>query len=109
MIDSESVDITLKEALLAALQENGKSVEDIDFILVGGLGLELNGFWESAAKCDWDISKLNDEFRIVFKDRTWINKHYSRDGSARLKYHKFFEKPMCILLHAQPREFYNVD
>lgn len=44
MVDSESVDMTLKEALLAALQENGKSVEDIDSILVRGLGLEQDGF-----------------------------------------------------------------
>lgn len=109
MDSKESTDITLKEALLAAFQENGKSIEDVDFILVGGLGLDLGGFWESADKCDWDIEKLNDEFRIVFKDRTWINKHYSCNGSVRLKYHKFFEKPACVLLHPRPQEFYNID
>ena len=102
---NESTDITLEQALLAVLQENGKSIKDIDFILVKGLSLDLDGFWESAAKCDWNIDKLNDEFRIVFKDKTWINKHYSRDGKPRLKYHKFFEKPICILLHPQPQEF----
>lgn len=97
--------VSVAEALRRKIQEEGKTLEDIDFISVNGLGLQTDHFWKNADKCIWDINKLKDEFRIVFKDRTWISKHYSRDGSVRLKYHGLFEKPVCILLHPQPQEF----
>jgi len=97
--------VSVAEALRRKIQEEGKSVEDVDFILVGNLGLQTDDFWEIAELWEWNIDKLKDEFRIVFKDRTWISKHYSRNGDVRLKYHKLFEKPMCILLHPMPQEF----
>ena len=97
--------VSVAEALRRKIQEEGKSLEDVDFISVGGLGLQTDDFWMRAEQVPWDIDKLKDEFRIVFKDRTWISKHYSRDGDVRLKYHKLFEKPACILLYPQPQEF----
>ena len=103
------INLTLKEVLLTMFQENGKSIDDVDFVLVRTLGLNLDGFWKSAADCIWDINKLNDEFRVVFKDKTWIEKVYDKDGNAKLKYRKLFEKPVCVLVYAKPREFYDVD
>lgn len=97
--------VSVAEALRRKIQEEGKTLEDVDFISVNGLGLQTDHFWMRAEQVPWDINKLKDEFRIVFKDRTWISKHYSRDGSVRLKYHRLFEKPICILLHPQPQEF----
>lgn len=97
--------VSVAEALRRKIQEEGKSLEDVDFISVNGLGLQTDHFWMRAEQVPWDINKLKDEFRIVFKDRTWISKHYSRDGDVRLKYHKLFEKPECILLYPQPQEF----
>ena len=99
------VSVSVAEALRRKIQEEGKSVEDVDFIMVGNLGLHVGDFWMRAEQVLWDIDKLKDEFRIVFKDRTWISKHYSRDGSVRLKYHGLFEKPVCILTHPMPQEF----
>jgi hypothetical protein len=99
--------VSLAEALRRKIQEEGKSVEDVDFILVGGLGLHVNDFWARAEQVPWDIDKLKDEFRIVFKDRTWISKHYSHNGDVRLKYHRLFEKPVCIMLCPTPQEFMN--
>lgn len=100
---------SLAEALRRKIQEEDKSLEDIDFILVGRLGLNVHDFWMRAEQIPWNIDRLKDEFRIVFKDRTWISKHYSRNGDVRLKYHRLFEKPVCTLLHPQSQEFYNVD
>lgn len=107
MISNNTVYVSVAEALRRKIQEEGKSLEDVDFIMVGRLGLYLEDFWESAAQCDWDINKLKDDFRIVFKDHTWISKHYSRDGSVRLKYHQLFERPACVLLHPVPQEYYD--
>jgi hypothetical protein len=108
MINGEAY-VSVAEALRRKIQEEGKNLEDVDFILVGGLGLQTDDFWMRAEQVLWDINKLKDEFRIVFKDQTWISKHYSRDGSTRLKYHKCPEKPVCILLHPMPQEFINID
>ena len=69
MTNSE-VYVSVAEALRRKIQEEGKSLEDIDFISVGGLGLDANDFWMRAERIPWDINKLKDEFRIVFKDRT---------------------------------------
>ena len=104
---NDEVFVSVAEALRCKIQEEGKSLEDVDFILVGGLGLQVDDFWNSAERCAWDINKLKDEFRVVFKDQTWISKHYSRNGDAWLKYHKLFEKPVCILLHPTPQEFFD--
>lgn len=97
--------VSVAEALRRKIQEEGKSLEDVDFILVGKLGLSVDDFWMRAEQVPWDIDKLKDEFRVVFKDRTWISKHYSRDGDVRLKYHGLFEKPVCILTNPMPQEF----
>lgn len=97
--------MSVTKALHRKIQEEGKDLDDIDFIAVGGLGFNLLDFWEVADKCDWDINKLKDEFRIVFKDGTWISKHYSRDGSVRLKYHECPDEPVCVLLNPLPQEF----
>jgi len=102
---SDEVFVSVAEALRRKIQEEGKSLEDVDFISVGGLGLQTDDFWKTAELWKWDINQLKDEFKIVFKDRTWIGKHYSRNGSVRLKYHKLFEEPTCILLHPMPSEF----
>lgn len=104
MINSE-VYVSVAEALRRKIQEEGKSLEDIDFILIGNLGLQTDNFWMRAEQVPWDINKLKDEFRIVFRDRTWISKHYSRNGDVRLKYHGLFEKPMCILMNPMPQEY----
>lgn len=103
-----TVYVSVAEALRRKIQEEDKNIEDIDFILVGRLGLNVDDFWNSAEQVAWDIDKLNDEFKIVFKDRTWISKHYGRDGNARLKYHKLFERPVCIMLHPMPQEYMDV-
>ena len=105
MTSNGEVYVSVAEALRRKIQEEGKSLEDVDFILVGGLGLNVHDFWMRAEQVPWDINKLKDEFRIVFKDHTWISKHYSRDGSVRLKYHKLFEYPVCILINPMPQEF----
>ena len=102
---NDEVFVSVAEALRCKIQEEGKSLEDVDFILVGGLGLQVDDFWNSAERCAWDINKLKDEFRVVFKDQTWISKHYSRDGNVRLKYHKCPDKPGSILLNPMPREY----
>ena len=104
MTNSE-LSISVAEALRRKIQEEGKSLEDVDFILVGKLGLQINDFWIQAEQTPWNIDKLKDEFRIVFKDRTWISKHYSRNGDVRLKYHNFFEQPICILTNPLPQEY----
>lgn len=104
MINDE-VFVSVAEALRRKIQEEGKSLEDIDFILVGTLGLKVDDFWKIAELWRWNIDQLKDEFRIVFKDKTWLSKHYSRDGSVRLKYHKCPDKPACILINPMPREF----
>lgn len=102
---ANEVYLSVAEALRRKIQEEGKSLEDIDFILVGTLGLKIDDFWMRAEQYAWDITKLKDEFKIVFKDRTWISKHYSRNGDVRLKYHRLFERPVCILTHPSPRDF----
>ena len=104
MINGE-VYVSVAEALRRKIQEEGKSLEDVDFIVVSGLGLQTDDFWMRAEQVPWDINKLKDEFRIVFKDRTWISKHYSRDGSVRLKYHECPDEPVCVLLNPLPQEF----
>ena len=104
-MSNNEVYVSVAEALRRKIQEEGKSLEDIDFISVGSLGLDVHDFWMRAEQCAWDIDKLKDEFRIVFKDHTWISKHYSRNGDVRLKYHGLFEKPLCILTHPMPQEF----
>lgn len=101
--------ISVAEALRRKIQEEGKSLKDIDFIVVDGLGLCIKDFWNSAEQCDSSIENLKDEFKIVFKDGTWINKHYSRDGSVRLKYHKCPDKPVCILINPLPQEYLTGD
>jgi len=105
MTSDESTDLTIGQVLRRKIEEENKTIEDIDFILVGGLGLFTNDFWDSADQCDSNIENLKDEFKIVFKDGTWINKHYSRDGNIRLKYHKCPIRPVCILLHPTPQEY----
>lgn len=97
--------VSVAEALRRKIQEEGKSLEDVDFISVGGLGLQTDDFWMRAEQVSWNIDKLKDEFRIVFKDRTWISKHYGRNGNARLKYHGLFEKPTCLLTNPMSSEF----
>ena len=57
-------------ALRRKIQQEGKNLEDIDFISVNGLGLQIEDFWNSAEQCDSNIEKLKDEFKIVFKDGT---------------------------------------
>lgn len=105
MSNNNKVYVSVAEALRRKIQEEGKSLEDVDFIAVGNLGLRTKDFWMRAEQVPWDIDNLKDEFKIVFKDRTWISKHYSRNGDVRLKYHGLFEKPMCILTNPMPQEF----
>ena len=97
--------MTLGTVLRQTIQENGKNVEDIDLITVNGIGLNLNDFWNSADQCTATIDELKDEFKIVFKDNTWINKHYSRNGNVRFKYYKYPDRPVCILLNPSPQEY----
>jgi len=97
--------VSVAEALRRKIQEEDKSLEDIDFIAVGNLGLRTKDFWMRAEQVPWDIDKLKDDFRVVFKDRTWISKHYGRNGDARLKYHGLFEQPICILTNPMPQEY----
>lgn len=44
MTDNKSVDMAIGEALRRKIEEENKSVNDIDFILVGGLGLYVDDF-----------------------------------------------------------------
>ena len=108
-MSNNEMHVSVAEALRRKIQEEGKDLDDIDyidFIAVGGLGLDVSDFWKIADKCYWDIDKLKDDFRIVFKDKTWISKHYSREpGHVRLKYHKCPSKPVCILTNPLPQEF----
>ena len=41
---NNSKDMSMTEALCRKIQEEGKSLEDIDFILVGELGLNIDDF-----------------------------------------------------------------
>ena len=102
---ANEVYMSVTKALHRKIQEEGKDLEDVDFISVNGLGLQVDDFWRNADKYSWDINKLKDEFRIVFKDGTWISKHYSRDGSVRLKYHECPDEPVCVLLNPMPQEY----
>ena len=43
--------VSVAEALRRKIQEEGKSLEDVDFILVGSLGLHVEDFWNSAEQC----------------------------------------------------------
>ena len=98
---------TIKELLIKKIESEGLDVKDVDFVAVGGLGLKLDDFWKAANfKCS--IDEVKDNFILVFKDGTWINKHYSRDGQVRFKYHKHPEKPSVILTHPQPQEFLDI-
>lgn len=106
---NDEVSISVAEALRRKIQEEGKSLEDIDFILIGALGLKVDDFWKVAELQRWNIDQLKDEFRIVFKDKTWLSKYYSRNGNVRLKYYKCPDKPVCVLLNPSPQEFYSVN
>ena len=41
---NDEVFVSVAEALRRRIQEEGKSLEDIDFILVGNLGLKVDDF-----------------------------------------------------------------
>lgn len=100
--------VSLAEALRRKFQEEDKSLEDIDFIAVDGYGLNTKDFLVRAEQVPWNINQLKDGFRVVFKDHTWISKHYNKEGKPRLKYHKAPERPVCIIGHPKPQEFMNI-
>lgn len=104
-MNNGKVYVSVAEALRRKIQEEGKSLEDIDFILVGGLGLNVHDFWMRAEQVPWYIRELKDDFKIIFKDGTWISKYYNRYGTAQLKYYKCPERPACILLNPLPQEY----
>lgn len=102
---NKSVDMTLGKALRRKIQEEGKSVKDIDFVSVRGLSFSLERFWDIVNNLNVSIENLNDDFKIVFKDGTWISKHYNGDGSVRLKYHPQISRPTCKVLNVSPQDF----
>ena len=95
---------TLKRLLVEKIESENLTIDDIDFVAVGGLGLNLNHFWQ-AANVECTIENIKDDFILVFKDGTWIGKHYSRSGEVRFKYHRHPIKPNVMLLHPKPQEF----
>ena len=95
---------TFKELLIEKIESEKLHLEDIDFIAVGGLGLSLDHFWQ-AANIECAIENVKDNFMLVFKDGTWIGKHYSKNGEVRFKYHRHPVKPSVVLLYPKPQEF----
>ena len=96
---------TLFELLAAKTNEENKTIDDVAFITVGGIGLHKDHFWEISKRIEVKVEDLDDEFRVVYSDGTWLSKHYSRDGSVRLKYHKCPEKPMAIIVYPTQKDF----
>lgn len=99
---------TLKELLIEKIESEKLDINDVDFVSIGGLGLRLDHFWQ-AANIECNVEDVKDNFVLVFKDGTWINKHYSRNGDVRFKYHKTPNHPVSILLHPTPQEFLDID
>lgn len=99
--------INFKQEILDAIHDSGHVIDDIDFITNNGLGLDYNNFWE-VADFMYDASTgeqiINPEFRVTFKDRTWIGRKLSK-GKEFFKFRSCLDKPDCFLLNVQKRDF----
>lgn len=99
--------INFKEEVLKAIHDSGHGVNDIDFITTNGLGLDYTNFWK-AADFTYNNSTgeqfINPEFRVTFKDRTWIGRKLSQEREF-FKFRSCLDKPVCFLINVQKEDF----
>lgn len=103
--------LNFKDEVVDAMHASGHDFDDINFISRNGVGLNEDAFW-SAADFDYDNMTgkqvIDPEFRVTFKDRTWLGRKISR-GVEFFKWRSCLDKPVCILSNVSREDFAKVD